>query len=1402
MQTRHLRSQLSQPSELRLRLVRFAQNSILLRCFLRRVVATVVVTTIMQPVFVHPAFTRSFILEKRATSNPKTKSNVAPSSSPCRVSNDSIRRFKVAASAARSALEKLKLVSDPAKADADAINGALKKATIDDAMPGQFSQAAATLDNGVNSKDGRFAPLKSPSDAMATKSKALDQAYASFKTCENDSEASDAVKVVLADYKALNSDIQDQLKVGKQLATAVQAIPVKLKDLLAVTQASGQDGLAGKVKSLAALLDTLTPQTLRTELAKRLPDLALGLRLRRTLPIISDRLTDALDPSKHSDLQNVVTKPDFQSSLKDLTDQLTAALKKVPGWAKQSAEAARQEQIASQAALLQAGRDPFHQANEALTRAAVTDVASKDFGKLAAPFQEALLETQREDVPKGVLPADFLSLRIKEISDNLTLLQVLTARLARTAQQLNGDLPVDKSTWTMASVDLFYFDNVERLIRVLSPTARYIGGREDLQREAKTARDTLQRASQDLSNADAAVTDARDRVATLEEQLRQAQISTKNAIEQQRREIAAAKDTAREAKENSRVLTARRERADTLKTQAQTRFNDVDAEAKAKPTDAAAQARRETARQTLEQAELDASDAKSAEGKASKDAEDANTAATEAATAHSQEIADLKQQVTDAKNDLKAAITKRGEVAGAQRTAIKDAFLAAQVENFAFAAARDNAPFLTNLPEPARPAPAVSGPAAPANPPTSPVTYPESDPISHVLLFAFPDSKNIFIRGPRDDIDLVRQIIKEFDQPEGQAMMTLRTIEVSSDGTKGGANRALKFLSKMDEDVDGAQTQVETAISALRDEINKQVAVAISSYTSMLQNQLAPLNQRLAAATPAQQALLQRQIDSINSRLTRRPEEIESIAFYEPQVLASLGWRDELIDRLADTRFLNAVIPRPSRTVTLAQALIVLSLATNGNRKAVLEGTKKLVAQPRDNDQKVVDPFFSLRRFIGEEGDSADILGFQTKLIGALRFNGITHVLEGTEALVRADLGLKQAKAEGQQRMQEYQASTIAGMIELDFSKLRLVEMRDLNLELARLDSVGVAIKSNLDAMLGWLQGSGPNADPVSLRQRIERTIKDDNGTSLLLLEAVGLRRSARFRFSQANESAVNLTFRRYLEQVHRDLNDVYVKPAFRRLNERLLKEHLGTGVLQETSILASNRLGARVDPRGSAQLAVGEEQNLLEAARQLTNLLGVAGKSFATGITGNPLSLAGGPAAPAFSTLSGAQSVLNSLDQLPRNDRPTIYGIATGNLFQVTPIIDPSGQALRFKFDFVSATQIREPENTIDPQLPRIERHSVNTEVHLANQEIRLISQFQANSRLGLPTRKSGGIPILRYIPYLNEVPLIGWFVRRGGRAAQTQQSLIFCQTAMYPTLSEVLDLAVQSPTFTGFEN
>lgn len=1296
---------------------------------------------------------------------------------------DAIKNYNDAASSARTALEKLRTANSPVKLDTDTINDALKKVTADEAMVGQFAKVADLLEAGVV-KNARFGPLKQPLADVKNKSKLLDQAYAAFKPCENETAPPDDVKKVLDDYKALNADIRGQQKVGEQLKTAIGTIQAKVEEFLSLKLSSGSPGLAGRADKLAVLNEDPDSQTLRSALVKDLPDLAPTVTVRRLASPVVDRLSAALDPAKYTDLAGVINaKPSL--SFAEVDSRLKETLRKAPHWADLLVQAARQQEKNAEDAIAQAMRDPFHQGPAALTQATIADAAQKEFSTISDALRGVLAEVQRTDLPRP-LAGDDLTQQTKRLSDSIALLQPLNARLAQSIKQLNGNIPLDKSTWTMASVDLFYFDDVARLVRVLSPNARLIGGDKTLQDNAAAKRRELDQASQTLLNADAAVSNARQKVAKAEERVRQAENKVQAQSQADRDNLKKLNDKAAAA--DQRVIDAenRRKRLQTNQTRAQDELDDAQAAAQAAPDDATLKARRDSARRVLEATKQQVAIAQADEDSAKEQATAAHGEVTAAGTSD-QDLADLKTERTNANADLTKARSDREAASAAQLTAIQAAFLAAQTENFAFAQARDNAPFWTNLPDTSTGGGgAGSGSGSGTGSGTPPSTTPDSDPISRVLLFGFPDSRTLFIRGQRDDIDLVRQIVKEFDKPGGQAMMTLRTMEISSDGTADSAKRTLMFLDEMNEELNKTQEQIDGALSRLRDAINKSVDEAVKKYPQRIQSEKAELeNKKRATSDPVNQKDLQNKIDSKIHRFNLEPEQVESIAFYDGDVLRALGWHDELIDTLADTHFLNAVIPRPSHTVTLAQALIVLSLATPENRSAVLAKLtipNSVAGQPGPEDPA----FASLRRFIGADGKSADTLAFQSRLIEALRFNGITHVLETLETMVRSDLDLKQTiqQKEGTRSA----VTTTQGR-------------KELNDEIALLNTRSVALNDkNIQPMLKWLQGNTPNATPDQLRKRIEMALTDDNGMSNLLAAAMGLRRSARYRFSDANESAVNLTFRKFLEQVNRDLDNVYVKPAFRRINERLLKEHLGVGVIQETSILASNRLAARVDPKGSAQLAVGEEQNVLQAAQQLVNLFGIAGKGLVNGATGNPAALAGGPAGGASSILTGAQSVLNALDQMPREAPPAVYGIATGNLFQVTPVIDPSGQALRFRFDFVSATQIREPNDTINPQLPRIERHSINTEVYLSDQQIRLISQFQANSRLGVAKRRSGGFPILNQIPGIREVPLIGWFIKTGGRAAQTQQSFIFCQTAMYPTLSEVLDVSVQSPTFTGF--
>jgi hypothetical protein len=285
-----------------------------------------------------------------------------------------------------------------------------------------------------------------------------------------------------------------------------------------------------------------------------------------------------------------------------------------------------------------------------------------------------------------------------------------------------------------------------------------------------------------------------------------------------------------------------------------------------------------------------------------------------------------------------------------------------------------------------------------------------------------------------------------------------------------------------------------------------------------------------------------------------------------------------------------------------------------------------------------------------------------------------------------------------------------------------------------------------------------------------------------LISQARGELRADWYQKRHVARARTNETLKRFILAFDEDVKRQFVDPLVIRLQMRLLKSDLQVGIVQKTSILASNRLVARVDPQASAALPVDQEQNILQQSLQLAQIVA----STSTG--GASAALTGGATGPA-----AAVNVLKALDGLPNDPPPGIYGITTGNVFQVTPVFDPTGQALRFRFDYVAANQVREPSGNTNPALPRIERHSINTEVQLSNYQLRTVSSFVSNAKLGRPTRYSGGIPILKNIPFINQIPLIGWFTRSGGQAAVVQQSFVLAHTSMYPTIQDVIGALVQ---------
>src|SRR5258708_31560272 len=149
---------------------------------------------------------------------------------------------------------------------------------------------------------------------------------------------------------------------------------------------------------------------------------------------------------------------------------------------------------------------------------------------------------------------------------------------------------------------------------------------------------------------------------------------------------------------------------------------------------------------------------------------------------------------------------------------------------------------------------------------------------------------------------------------------------------------------------------------------------------------------------------------------------------------------------------------------------------------------------------------------------------------------------------------------------------------------------------------------------------------------------------------------------------------------VEDDLSREFVQPMITGLRTRLTtKTGVGVGVVQRESLLATNRGVARIDPRASAQLAVGDQEDILTGVQQLAQLYGAVQSG-------------------------GALAALGALQQQPREPQPEIYALNTGNKFQVTPVFAPSGQALRFKLAFDAAATPQQPNGTTSSKPSRIE--------------------------------------------------------------------------------------------------
>lgn len=1069
------------------------------------------------------------------------------------------------------------------------------------------------------------------------------------------------------------SKAQDDVKT--KLQGSLAAVPDKVKVLaelypqrISAITAVAQDAAASAL--IPTLSDSL-PAVIEVEAQRRI------LRNRWKEVAAALALAGSENADKNAAVVTAITAID--------TAVVNDVLKKLDPWMNKLATEAINQSTNTRNILPKLIEDPVMNSPAALTLVGTASALHDDLVPVTDGWTK--LNAQIE----GVSITGFDRVKTSQAAKALT---EADKNLNITITVVQDGLTGDASQFVADQVSLYYFTDVDRIMKMLNNATYEIGGIKGAQERAALERQKLLSIELDLAAALDAVNTAQGRVQKLEEELRESKARFASATTVLQRATRSLKGV----------------QADNTKNEE--RFNKAKADADADPTNPEKQL---ALTRATEEKERSAQRLQTFEER-NEDATKERDAAKERNDVLANEQAGLPARIQQARDQLENA---QSAVVRQRRAA----FLSAQAESEAFALARDNRPFLF--------APAIAS---------------TRDPVHRVLMYAFSDSKTIFLRGKQGDVDVVKDIIAKFDRPAPQARLTLWTMEMSSDTSPKGTERFNKALILIEQELANNRALSAAAISFLRHCLNEEVNKVAAEYIRNNQS-----NQNFTALDPTERLRLAR------------------LQFYQPEVRGRLGFDDTRLNTTdADVRrnliqLSKLVLPDPAGTTTLGETLMILSLGTRTSRGTVFNNFRNaLKAQLLKldlNDSIAQDePSWKSDKFLFTS--TARVLGLD---MDSTSSDPLTSAQEEiTRALER--IVIERATAEARS------ATFELDRIETQQRALAADPRRRLQLEARRRNIVRaiIPIVSFVRDRFGVgryvpLTVTRVDEDPDRAAAQAARTEQELGAFVAQRRTEIDPRRNENARIAAADQMLKEMII-----AVEDDIERHFVQRMLNRLREKITRDKIGVGVgvMQRTSMLATNRLIARVDPRATAQLAVGEEQNILQSVQQLAQI-------FLTTQTG------------------GALGLLGALDRQPREAPPEIYGINTGNTFQVTPIFDPSGQALRFKFDFVGMTRIQEPNGTVSRQLPRIERHTVNTEVQISNLEIREISRFESNARIGRPTEYSGGLPIIKDIPKVRPfLPLLGWFVRKGGKGAVVQESLIFGQTTMYPTIVDIMDL------------
>src|SRR5258708_14372496 len=122
-------------------------------------------------------------------------------------------------------------------------------------------------------------------------------------------------------------------------------------------------------------------------------------------------------------------------------------------------------------------------------------------------------------------------------------------------------------------------------------------------------------------------------------------------------------------------------------------------------------------------------------------------------------------------------------------------------------------------------------------------------------------------------------------------------------------------------------------------------------------------------------------------------------------------------------------------------------------------------------------------------------------------------------------------------------------------------------------------------------------------------------------------------------EAAADEMLKQMIIAIEDDLDRLFMQPMIVGLRKRLMADaKANVGILQLESMLATNRGKPRVDARASAQLAVGEEEDMLQGVQQLAQSYGKIQAGGGSGGFGGPLGVSPRPAPGAFALSSSSQ--------------------------------------------------------------------------------------------------------------------------------------------------------------------